>query len=95
MKLTWKIKLPLCSQAEGLTPALQAEMDVKEAIQLQQAENGEVVQIQMPVNAVNTWDVRTQTFSRTSGREYSAGPWRSLGRGEPTPEFSNENLAIG
>ncbi|XP_016422440.1 protein BANP-like [Sinocyclocheilus rhinocerous] len=35
-------------QAEALTPALQAEMDVKEAIQLQQAENGEVVQIQMP-----------------------------------------------
>ncbi|XP_026095085.1 protein BANP-like isoform X1 [Carassius auratus] len=35
-------------QAEGLTPALQAEMDVKDAIQLQQAENGEVVQIQMP-----------------------------------------------
>lgn len=41
-------------QAEGLTPALQAEMDVKEAIQLQQAENGEVVQIQMPINTVNT-----------------------------------------
>ncbi|KAA0724189.1 Protein BANP [Triplophysa tibetana] len=41
-------------QAEGLTPALQAEIDVKEAIQLQQAENGEVVQIQMPVNTVNT-----------------------------------------
>ncbi|XP_052453405.1 protein BANP isoform X1 [Carassius gibelio] len=35
-------------QAEALTPALQAEMEVKEAIQLQQAENGEVVQIQMP-----------------------------------------------
>lgn len=37
-----------CPQAEALTPGLQAEMDVKEAIQLQQAENGEVVQIQMP-----------------------------------------------
>lgn len=35
-------------QAEDLTPALQAEMGVKEEIQLQQAENGEVVQIQMP-----------------------------------------------
>ncbi|XP_051545261.1 protein BANP isoform X1 [Myxocyprinus asiaticus] len=41
-------------QAETLTPALQAEIDVKETIQLQQTENGEVVQIQMPVNTVGT-----------------------------------------
>uniref|UniRef100_A0AAY4D0V1 Protein BANP n=1 Tax=Denticeps clupeoides TaxID=299321 RepID=A0AAY4D0V1_9TELE len=33
-------------QAESLAPVLQAEMEVKEAIQIQQAENGEVVQIQ-------------------------------------------------
>ncbi|KAL6474142.1 hypothetical protein MHYP_G00177030 [Metynnis hypsauchen] len=41
-------------QAEALGPALQAEMEVKEAIQIQQSENGEVVQIQMPVNTVGT-----------------------------------------
>ncbi|XP_066524021.1 protein BANP isoform X2 [Hoplias malabaricus] len=41
-------------QAEALTSALQAEMEVKEAIQIQQSENGEVVQIQMPVNTVGT-----------------------------------------
>lgn len=41
-------------QTEALTPALQSEMEVKEAMQLQQAENGEVVQLQMPVNTVNT-----------------------------------------
>ncbi|TRZ02519.1 hypothetical protein DNTS_026574 [Danionella cerebrum] len=34
--------------AEALTPALHAEMEVKEAIHLQQTENGEVVQIQVP-----------------------------------------------
>ncbi|XP_027029097.1 protein BANP isoform X3 [Tachysurus fulvidraco] len=41
-------------QAEALSSALQAEMDVKEAIQIQQGANGEVVQIQMPVNTVGT-----------------------------------------
>ncbi|XP_028814561.1 protein BANP isoform X2 [Denticeps clupeoides] len=41
-------------QAESLAPVLQAEMEVKEAIQIQQAENGEVVQIQVPVNTVGT-----------------------------------------
>ncbi|XP_076861724.1 protein BANP isoform X2 [Brachyhypopomus gauderio] len=41
-------------QAEALGPALQAEMEVKEAVQVQQGENGEVVQIQMPVNTVGT-----------------------------------------
>ncbi|XP_036431755.1 protein BANP isoform X1 [Colossoma macropomum] len=41
-------------QAEALGPALQAEMEVKEAIQIQQSENGEMVQIQMPVNTVGT-----------------------------------------
>ncbi|GAA6107838.1 protein BANP isoform X1 [Tachysurus ichikawai] len=41
-------------QAEALGSALQAEMDVKEAIQIQQGANGEVVQIQMPVNTVGT-----------------------------------------
>ncbi|KAI4894579.1 hypothetical protein NFI96_018799, partial [Prochilodus magdalenae] len=43
-----------CYKAEALGPALQAEMEVKEAIQIQQSENGEVVQIQMPVNTVGT-----------------------------------------
>ncbi|XP_058264343.1 protein BANP isoform X2 [Hemibagrus wyckioides] len=41
-------------QAEALGSALQAEMEVKEAIQIQQGANGEVVQIQMPVNTVGT-----------------------------------------
>ncbi|XP_041965097.1 protein BANP isoform X5 [Alosa sapidissima] len=41
-------------QADGLAPALQAEMEVKDAIQIQQGENGEVVQIQMPVSSVGT-----------------------------------------
>ncbi|XP_053093054.1 protein BANP isoform X3 [Pangasianodon hypophthalmus] len=41
-------------QAEALGSALQAEMEVKEAIQIQQGANGEVVQIQMPVNSVGT-----------------------------------------
>ncbi|XP_063053424.1 protein BANP [Engraulis encrasicolus] len=41
-------------QAEALGPALQAEMEVKDAIQIQQGENGEVVQIQMPVTSVGT-----------------------------------------
>lgn len=41
-------------QAEALAPALQTEMDVKDAIQIQQGENGEVVQIQMPVSSVGT-----------------------------------------
>ncbi|KAM9496237.1 protein BANP isoform 2-T3 [Clarias gariepinus] len=40
--------------AEALGSALQAEMEVKEAIQIQQGANGEVVQIQMPVNTVGT-----------------------------------------
>ncbi|KAI5626909.1 protein BANP isoform X1, partial [Silurus asotus] len=40
-------------QTEGLGTAL-AEMEVKEAIQIQQGANGEVVQIQMPVNTVGT-----------------------------------------
>lgn len=35
-------------QAEALGTALQTEMEVKEAIQIQQGANGEVVQIQMP-----------------------------------------------
>ncbi|XP_062857621.1 protein BANP [Trichomycterus rosablanca] len=41
-------------QADALDSALQAEMEVKEAIQIQQGANGEVVQIQMPVNTVGT-----------------------------------------
>ncbi|XP_026871010.1 protein BANP isoform X1 [Electrophorus electricus] len=41
-------------QAEALGPELQAEMEVKEAIQIQQGESGEVLQIQMPVNTVGT-----------------------------------------
>ncbi|XP_060771018.1 protein BANP isoform X2 [Neoarius graeffei] len=41
-------------QAEALGSTLQAEMEVKEAIQIQQGANGEVVQIQMPVNTVGT-----------------------------------------
>ncbi|XP_018620635.1 protein BANP isoform X2 [Scleropages formosus] len=41
--------------AEALGPALQADMEMKHgAIQIQQGENGEVVQIQMPVNTVTT-----------------------------------------
>ncbi|XP_030646079.1 protein BANP isoform X1 [Chanos chanos] len=39
--------------AEALAPGI-PEMDMKEAIQIQQSENGEVVQIQMPLNTVGT-----------------------------------------
>lgn len=63
----WHIHSVFGSQAEALTPALQAEMDVKEAIQLQQAENGEVVQIQMP----GTWAARAN-FSRVRKQRYLA-----------------------
>ncbi|XP_069037341.1 protein BANP [Lepisosteus oculatus] len=41
--------------AETLTPTLQSDMEIKHgAIQIQQGENGEVVQIQMPVNSVGS-----------------------------------------
>lgn len=55
----------LSLQAEALGSALQAEMEVKEAIQIQQGANGEVVQIQMPVNTVGTWDTSSCTLSQT------------------------------
>ncbi len=54
-------------------------MDVKEAIQLQQAENGEVVQIQMPgtwVACANFSHVRKQRYSaKVSRRGQTQGVW--------------------
>lgn len=92
MAQKWHIRSVFASQAEGLTPALQAEMDVKDAIQLQQAENGEVVQIQMP----GTWATHVQTShmcvnediwleSRREGETEERGHSNSNSQHKPPP----------